>query len=45
MSRAEWQGKLCYMIHVTEETIVEDIPKVVNIIGSYITCVLHRSEF
>ena len=35
VSRGEWRGKECYMIHVTEETIVQDVPKVINIIGKY----------
>ncbi|XP_028396250.1 ciliogenesis-associated TTC17-interacting protein-like [Dendronephthya gigantea] len=33
VSHAEWQGKECYMIHITEECIVMDIPKVTNIIA------------
>ena len=33
VNRAVWQGKECYMIHVTEENIVNDVPKVTNIIA------------
>ena len=37
VNRAVWQGKECYMIHVTEENIVNDVPKVTNIIGRLMT--------
>ena len=36
VNRAEWQGKECHMIHITEETIVEDVPKAINIIGIWL---------
>ena len=33
INSAVWQGRECYMIHVTEENIVNDVPKVTNIIA------------
>ena len=34
VSRGEWHGKNCYVVHVTEETLRDTVSRVVNIIGN-----------